>query len=102
MRALVADPRSLTARAHGGDGYTVTDHLLFLVLDALRLGNWMRTKDGQKGRNRPKPTSPLAKRPGTRHGRTTRRPAEVRALLARHGPEHTWPSAQGAPPGGRR
>ncbi|MFE5021397.1 DUF5361 domain-containing protein [Streptomyces sp. NPDC056690] len=87
VRALLADPRSLLARARGSDGYTTTDHLLMLVLDELRVHTWQRTKDGSKGRNRPKPVSPLAHRPGARTGRTTRRPAEVRALLARHAPQ---------------
>lgn len=84
--ALLEDPRSTTARAAGGDGYTTTDHLLFLVVDELRIGNWLRTKDGQKGRNRPRRVSPLARPAGKRTGRTDRSPAEVAALLARYGP----------------
>lgn len=86
--ALSRDPHSAIARACGGDGYTLTEHLLFLALDELRLGNWLRTKDGAKGRNRPKRLSPLAKPQGTRHGSVPagRTPTEVRQLLARYGP----------------
>ncbi|WP_049566890.1 DUF5361 domain-containing protein [Streptomyces sp. SBT349] len=85
---LLHDPHSATARAAGGDGYSRSEHLLFLVVDELRLATWLRTKDGAKGRNRPKRISPLAKPEGTRHGSIPqgRTPAEVRALLARHGP----------------
>lgn len=84
--ALLADPRSITAQNAGGDGYTTADHLMFLVVDELRTANWQRTKDGAKGRNRPKPLSPLAKKPGKKIGRTDRSPSEVAALLARYGP----------------
>lgn len=47
---------------------------------------WLQSKDGQKGRNRPEPTSPLAARP-RRVGKTDRDPAEVVAMLARFGPQ---------------
>lgn len=80
--ALRHDPRSVTARAAGGDGYTTTDHLLFLTVDELRVSNWMRTKAGQKGRGRPKPISPLAHQPGKRTGRTDLAPRTVQKLLA--------------------
>jgi hypothetical protein len=70
----------------GGDGRNASEHLLFLAVDELRTANWQRTKDGQKGRNRPKPISPLATKPGIRTGRTDRSPAEVQQLLARYGP----------------
>ncbi|WP_199553198.1 DUF5361 domain-containing protein [Streptomyces sp. N35] len=83
------EPHSATARTSGGDGYTAEEHLLFLVVDELRLGNWMRTKDAQRNRNRPKPLSPLATPPGKRTGRTDRTPAEVQALLAQVGPVAT-------------
>ncbi|MDX3555279.1 DUF5361 domain-containing protein [Streptomyces europaeiscabiei] len=73
----------------GGDGRTAADHLLFLAVDELRTANWQRTKDGQKGRNRPKPISPLATKPGIRTGRTDRSPREVQALLARYGAART-------------
>ena len=79
------DPRSVTSRAAGGDGYTTTDHLLFLAVDELRTSNWMRTKDGAKGRNRPKPISPLATPRGKRTGQTDKAPAEVIAVLSRIG-----------------
>lgn len=95
--ALLADARSITAQAAGGDGYTTADHLMFLVVDELRTANWQRTKDGAKGRNRPKPLSPLAKKRGPeKTGRTDRSPSEVVALLARYGPARDPESPAGA------
>jgi len=73
----------LTAQAAGADGWSRTDHLLAMAVDALRIANWQRGKKGQK---RPKPISPLARGKGKRIGRTDRTPAEVAALLARIGP----------------
>lgn len=83
--ALRHDPASITARAAGGDGYTRTEHLLFLAVDELRVANWQRSKDGSRNRNRPKPISPLATQPGKQTGRTDREPAEVIRLLKRVG-----------------
>lgn len=85
-RSLLADPASQLARAAGGDGYTLVEHLLMLVLDELRVANWQRSKHGQKGTNRPQQVSPLARKPGTRYGRTDRSPQEVAAYLASIGP----------------
>jgi len=86
-RALLADPGTLTARAAGGDGYTLTEHLLMLVLDELRVANWQRSKDGQKGTNRPTRVSPLAN-PQRRRPRAAGRltPEQKAAYLARIGP----------------
>jgi len=81
-RALLADRGSLTARAAGGDGYTLVEHLLMLILDELRVANWQRSKHGQKGTNRPQRVSPLARKPGVRYGRTDRPPEQVAAYLA--------------------
>lgn len=81
--ALRHDPKSVVSRAGGGDGYSTGEHLLFLAVDELRVSNWMRTKNGSKGRNRPKPISPLASTPGKRTGRTDRDPREVQQLLAK-------------------
>lgn len=76
------------ARAAGGDGYTTTEHLLFLILDQLRTLSWLQSRDGAKGRNRPEPVSPLAEKRGHRIGDTADRdPLEVMALLARFGPQ---------------
>jgi hypothetical protein len=83
---LVRDAHSATARAAGGDGFSHGEHLLFLAVDELRVANWLRTKDGVKGRNRPPRLSPLARPAGRRSGRTDRAPHEVAALLARYGP----------------
>jgi hypothetical protein len=83
--ALLHDPASVTAQVSGGDGHTRDQHLLFLAVDELRTANWQRTKDGQKNRNRPKPFSPLAKKPGKRTGRTDRDPAAVMRLLKKVG-----------------
>lgn len=76
------------AKAAGGDGYSTTEHLLFLILDQLRALSWLQSKDGAKGRNRPEPVSPLADKRGHRIGDTTDQdPLEVIALLARFGPQ---------------
>jgi hypothetical protein len=60
------------------------------------VANWQRSKDGTKGRNKPKPISPLATKPGLRTGRTDRSPREVQNLLARFGPAPLEPGAAGA------
>lgn len=73
-------------RALTEDDWTLTDHLLALVHDQVAISNWQRTKDGQKGRRKPKPLSPLAKKSGNQYGKTTRSPEEVKAYLARFGP----------------
>lgn len=83
------DPASVTAQVLGADGHTRADHLLFLAVDELRHANWQRTKDGQKGRRKPKPISPLAKKPGLRTGRTNKAPAQVQQLLKTVGPART-------------
>lgn len=84
---LLATPGTCLSRAIGGDEWALTDHLLALVHDQLAIANWQRSKDGSKGRNRPKPLSPLAqKRAGRRVGKTDRDPDEVKAVLARYGP----------------
>lgn len=79
----------MTARLLGGDGRTAVEHLQYFVVDELRTANWQRTKNGQKNRNKPKPISPLATRPGIRTGRTDKSPAEVQQMLARYGPART-------------
>jgi len=35
--------------------WSLSDHLLAVVADAVITGNWMQSKDGQRNRNRPKP-----------------------------------------------
>jgi len=67
------------------DEWNLTEHLLALAVDRLGVLIWQKTKDGQKGRNRPKPISPLAKH-GSTYGKTDRSPEEVKAYLARFGP----------------
>lgn len=59
------------------------------MVDELRTANWQRSKDGAKGRKRPKPISPLKKTPGLTTGRTDRSPGEVAELLAQYGPAPT-------------
>lgn len=94
LRALRHEPASLTARALGGDGWTREQHLLALAVDALRIANWQRTKDGQKNRNRPKPISPLARPQGVTYGgkKTTRSRTETAAYLDRIGPAPRRPA----------
>lgn len=79
-------PESMTYRALADDTWTLDQHLLAMVVDQLAVANWQRSKDGSRGRNRPKPISPLAKNRGTRHGKTTRSPDEVIAHLRRLNP----------------
>lgn len=76
---------SLLYQALADDTWSRTDHLLALVHDQLAIANWQRTKAGSKGRNKPKPISPLAQR-GKRWGKTDRSPDEVKAFLARLNP----------------
>lgn len=53
-------------------------------MDSLRIANWQRSKDGMKGRNKPKPISPLAKSPKSKHyGKTDMSPSEMTEHLAR-------------------
>lgn len=90
---LLATPGTCLYRAVGGDDWTLTEHLLALVHDQLAVANWQRSKDGAKGRNRPKPLSPLLRqRQSGRMGKTDKSPEEVKALLARYGP-NPGPSA---------
>lgn len=75
-------PESLTYRALSGDTWSLTDHLLALVHDQLAAANWQRA--AKKGRPRPKPISPLSRKPvksGGGHGKTNE---EVIALLNRY------------------
>jgi hypothetical protein len=84
--ALLLDPTSTLYRTLAGDAWSLADHLLALIHDQLAIANWQRTKDGAKGRRRPKPLSPLAKDRGVRYGQTDRAPEEIKAYLARFGP----------------
>lgn len=85
VRGLLKMPQSLLHQALADDTWTLNDHLLALVHDQLAIANWQRSKDGSKGRRRPKPISPLASR-GVRYGQTTRDPEEVKAFLRRLNP----------------
>lgn len=84
--ALLDTPGTHLHRALSGDELTLVEHALLLIHDQLAIANWQRSKDGSKGRNRPKPLSPLAKKSGQRHGKTDRSPEEIKAYLARFGP----------------
>ena len=44
---------SRTKKKLTGQKLTVTEQLLALIVDDVRTSNWMRSKDGYKGRNRP-------------------------------------------------
>lgn len=93
VRALLADPSTLTAQELGSGGHTATEHLLFVILDALNVANWQRTG---KRSNRPRPTSPLRRDHNrSTYGTTDREPAEVIDLLARIAPsEEVTPDGQ--------
>jgi hypothetical protein len=86
IEALIATPGTMLQRRLAGDDWTLDQHLMALAVDRLTVANWQRSKSGQKGTNRPKPVSPLAKR-GRQHdrtGRTDQDPAAVKALLDRY------------------
>jgi hypothetical protein len=84
---MVQDRSSATAMLAGSDGISITDHVLMLITDELRTANWMRSKDGAKNRNRPKPLSPLNKRGReVRYGHTDADPETAMRMLAKFGP----------------
>lgn len=85
LRGLLRMPDSLLYQELAEDKWSRGDHLLALIVDQLAIANWQRTKAGAKGRNRPKPISPLA-RQEKRYGKTDRSPEEVKAFLARLNP----------------
>ena len=65
-------------------GWTLTNHLLAMIVDVLRWLQWAKTKDGQKNRNRPDPIA----RPGVRPTKKRAHPkvkgvplSKMRALL---------------------
>ena len=43
--------------AERGDNtaWSTESHLIAAAVDALEVGNWLRSEDGKRGRNRPKP-----------------------------------------------
>lgn len=70
-----------------------------LILDQLRVANWMRSQDGAKGRNRPKPISPLSAQPKERRiGGTHLSDEEVVAMLAAVGPQRPNGNGNGNQP----
>jgi hypothetical protein len=87
-QVLTADPTSEFAKAFGSDGYSLDQHLLFMVLDELRIANWLHSRDGEHNRNRPERVSPLAQRiESIGHIPEGRTVEDVKALLARFGPQ---------------
>ena len=71
-------------RTYGGDGTWDFDRLLAsLTVDALNLIVWQRTKDGQKGRNRPKPITPQPKAGGRNIGGASMSIEELNEILSR-------------------
>lgn len=50
-------------RATAGEGYTITDHLLLGVIDALNVSNWQRGNAGKPRHQQRKPPQPM-RRPG--------------------------------------
>lgn len=66
-------------------GWSLNEHLLALVVDAVRAGNWQR--GGGKGA-KPKPIPRPGHRPRSHtHGHVERGPAEVAAYLDRFKPQ---------------
>lgn len=71
-------------RVYGGDGTWDFDRLLAsLAVDALNVLVWQRTKDGQKGRNRPKPITPQVKNSGRTIGGMSMSIEELNEMLSR-------------------
>lgn len=79
------DRTTMTAMLLGSDGVSLTDHVLMIAVDELRTANWMRSKDGSRNRNRPKPLSPLAQGKDKKHGTATPAPQAI-AMLSQYGP----------------
>jgi hypothetical protein len=87
IEALAQTPGTLLQRRLAGDDWTLDQHLLAIAADRLAVANWQRSRSGQKGTNRPKPISPLARRGQSRQNRTgytDQDPAAVKALLDRY------------------
>lgn len=71
-------------RIYGGDGIWDFDRVLAaLVVDALNVLVWQRTKDGSKGRNRPKPIAPQPKREGRHIGGKAMTIEQLNEILSR-------------------
>lgn len=84
IEALARTPGTLLHRALAGDDWSLDQHMLALAVDALRVANWQRSKDGQRGSRRPKPISPLARKGRSeQYGKTSADPDDVKAYLAR-------------------
>lgn len=62
--ALYLPPDSATQLAVN-EGWTLADHLLAVQADHLAILAWQRTRDGERGRNKPVPIP----RPGQKRGR---------------------------------
>lgn len=87
----MTDATSASAKNAGSDGWSRSEHLLALVVDELRIANWQRTKDGSKGRKKPKPISPLSAGEGTlKYGKTDKSPEEVIAYFDRIHKRGKW------------
>lgn len=82
VNGLLKTPDSILYRTLAKDDWSLTDHLLALVHDQLAVANWQRS--AKKGRPRPKPISPLAKRSNRHGGGHGRSDDDVKALLARY------------------
>lgn len=86
-------PQSATVQAAEPDTrWSLTDHLLAAVVDELRLGNWLQSKDGHANRNRPQPIPRpgVAGRETVKWGNARGVPqGVVRARLAARGPKRT-------------
>jgi hypothetical protein len=103
VRSLLNDPTSCLAKQLGSDGYSLVEHLLFVIFDTLQGANWQRS--GRKS-GKPKPTSPLNPKSRSYRGRagapqaepTPRRPPtddELARMVAEL--ERSVPAAQRAP-----
>lgn len=87
IRGLANTPGTLLQRRLADDDWSLNDHLLALILDVLRIANWQRTDDGQRGRRQPDPVSPITQR-AQRIGRTGGRSnEEIAAFLESIGPQ---------------
>lgn len=73
---------------HGDElAWGLTEHLLALAVDRLSVLIWQQTKDGQTGRNQPKPIPRPGVSDDTKRYRTDRDPREVATYLQQFQPK---------------
>lgn len=74
------------AKAPPDSWWTPERDLMASLIDLVALNVWMKSEDGRKGRNKPKPIERPGVSNGRRMGKTSLPQSQVRALLAARGP----------------